>query len=673
MAQTITPMRPTFKGENIPQALKAQARWAPWKAVWSEKRGKWDKIPCSPRAPFYGLSTAKPEKWVSFEAAVAALEANPDTFAGVGYVMTGPHGLVGTDLDRCVDGNTIAPWALEIVKDLASYTELSPSGNGLRIFTMGEVAADWTNHDVGVEVYGGNEPRFLTVTGDRLKMSALDVQDPPAGALDSLTARYARERSTTNNVISLTLPELLDELLVPSLSELDIGYAARDFLTDGTHRGDRSRELFATATALYGAGLSDDEVFSILATNPHTMEIALDHRRHDQDRALMYLWVEHCQKAKARASSKVASLDDFEVLENGTNPTGTSVESAQAATNSVASSAGLRFAFKQAADFTVRAHTRWAIKRVLPLAEMGVIYGESGAGKSFFALDLVMAVATGQPWRDHKTTQGTVAYICAEGAGGFALRIKAYGEHYGTDLPALPLHVLGDAPNLLERTDVKDLVAALRALGKVDVVVVDTLAQVTPGANENSGEDMGRALAHCKSIHRATGAMVLLVAHAGKDTSRGIRGWSGIKGALDVEISVERSDKYRSATLTKVKDGEGEGEEFPFTLESVVLGQDDDGDDITSCVLKAGNQVPKAQRKAEPKGTVQQVVMRVAIQLTDLPGTVTTNQLIDAAVDELPRDETKKTDRRRDTVMRALTSLIEANRISTTGGEVNVL
>jgi hypothetical protein len=672
MAQPITPMRPIFKGENIPQALKSHTRWAPWKAVWSEKRGKWDKIPCYPRAPFYGLSTAKPEKWQSFDVAVAAFKANPDIFAGVGYVMTGPHGLVGTDLDGCVDGNTIAPWALEIVQDLASYTELSPSGKGLRIFTLGEVAADWMNHDVGVEVYGGNEPRFLTVTGQRLKMSEHDVVAPAAGVMAALSTRYARERSTTSNVISLTLPEILDELAVPNIAELDIGYAARDFLADGTHRGDRSRELFAAAVSLYSAGLTDDEVFSVLATNAHAFEVALDHRRHDNDRALMYLWVEHCQKAKARASSKVASLDDFEVPESEPNKPLALAESAQAAINSVAKPAGMRFAFKQAADFTVRAPTKWAIKKVLPLAEVGVIYGESGAGKSFFALDLVMAIATGQPWREHKVTQGTVAYICAEGAGGFSLRIKAYAEHYGTDLPTLPLHVLGDAPNLLEKIDVKDLVAALRTIGKVDVVVVDTLAQATPGANENSGEDMGRALSHCKAIHRATGAMVLLVAHAGKDTSRGIRGWSGIKGALDVEISVERSDKYRSATLTKVKDGDGEGEEFPFTLESVVLGQDEDGDDITSCVLKAGNQVPKAQRKAEPKGVWQSVVLKTAIELTDLPGTVTTNQLIDASVNQMPAEEGKR-DQRRKNVLRAVEGLVSANRITTVGGEVQVL
>lgn len=672
MAQPITPMRPTFKGENIPQALKAQARWAPWRAVWSEKRGKWDKIPCSPRAPFYGLSTAKPERWVSFEAAVAAMEANPDTFAGVGYVMTGPHGLVGTDLDRCVEGNTIAPWALEIVQELASYTELSPSGNGLRIFTMGEVAADWTNHEVGVEVYGGNEPRFLTVTGQRLKMSVLDVVAPAAGVLEALGTRYARERSTTSNVISMTLPEILDDLLVPDVAELDISYAARDFLTEGTHRGDRSRELFATATALYGAGLTDDEVFSVLATNPHTMEIALDHRRHDQDRALMYLWVEHCQKAKARASSKVASLDDFEVLESEPKQPLAQTDTAQAAINSVAKP--LRFNIQQAGDFCEGEPAEWLVDDVLPDADVSAIIGESGSGKTFWVVDLLMAVARGVPWRDRDTKQGAVFYICAEGAGGFRKRLNAYAQFHGFDLSTVPFYVLGDCPNLMEKGDIKDLLEAINQMPeKAAVICADTWAQVTAGANENSGEDMGRALAHCKVLRRKTKATVVLVAHTGKNADRGMRGWSGVKGALDAEITVERSGEYRSATITKLKDGEGEGSEFAFTLESVHLGTTPKGKDITSCVVKAGNNVPKAQRKAEPKGKWQQVVLRVAVQLTDLPGTVTTNQLIDTAVNEMPKDEDSKRDRRRELVIQALEALVAANRLSTSGGHVNVL
>jgi len=664
MAQPTQPLRPFDGADNIPQALKANARWAPWRAVWSERRQKWDKIPRQPNG--YGLSTAKPDRWLTFDAALAAYRARPDDFAGLGYVMTGPHGLVGVDLDHCVDGNTVAPWALEIVQAMGTYTELSPSGTGLRCFARGEVDADWTNHEQGIEVYAGHEPRFLTVTGQRLRMSGLDVVAPPEGLLASLAQRYARAK-TTATVISLSIPDLIDDLLLPDVAALDIPYQAKDFLIEGTSRGDRSRELFSAAVALYGAGLDDAEVLSVLAASPHAYGVALDHRRQDNDRALMYLWVEHAQKAKGRAGSKVATVDDFDdVSEPG--------ETKSLAAKDVGPAKPMRFALQQAAEFVMRKPVSWLIKGVLPKGDVGAVFGESGAGKSFFALDLVMAVATGAAWKGHEVRQqGAVAYICAEGAGGFTRRIQAYAEHHGVDLAAAPLFVLGDAPNFIEKVDVIDLKAALKVLPPLQVIVVDTLAQVTPGANENSGEDMGRALAHCRGLARATGALVLLVAHAGKDAARGLRGWSGIKGALDVEIQVERSDKYRSATITKMKDGEGEGEEFAFSLVTVALGQDEDGDEITSCVLQHGASVPHAQRRAEPKGVWQQAVMRVAVGLTDLPGVVTSSQLIDAAVNEMPRDETKKDDRRRDNIVRAVQALVTANRLSVAGGTVNVL
>jgi hypothetical protein len=665
--QPTTTQRP-FKGDNIPATLKANARWAPWKAVFNEKRQKFDKIPHQAKAPYYGISTAKPERWYSYEQALQAYLDNPTLFAGVGYVMTGPHGVVGIDLDDCVHDNVIAPWALEVIQDLASYTELSPSGKGLRILAAGEIANDWTNHDVGIEVYGGHEPRFLTVTGQRLKMSVHEVAAPAASVFVALDAQYAKVKSTAT-IISLHLPELVDEILLPDVASLGLPYQATDFLSEGTHRGDRSRELFATAVALYAAGLADDEVLSLLVNNQHAFDVAMDHRRCDHDRALMYLWVEHCQKAKARATSKVASVEDFEDISPSTELVALEAR-APSAIEKIAKAP--RFTFSQAADYLNRKPVTWLIKKVLPHGDVGAVFGESGAGKSFFALDLVMAIAAGTPWKGHEVRQGTVAYVCAEGAGGFTTRLRAYGEHHGVDLAALPVHVLGDAPNFLEKADIRDLTASTKTLGPLSVIVVDTLAQVTAGGNENSGEDMGRALAHCKALSSATGAMVLLVAHSGKDSARGLRGWSGIKGALDVEILVERSDKYRSATITKMKDGEGEGEEFAFSLHSVTVGQDEDGDDITSCVIQHGEAVAKSDRKAPPKGVWQQVVLRQAVALTDLPGVVTASQLIEASVAEMPEEEGKR-DRRRNLVMRALEALVAANRLSTSGGTVNVL
>lgn len=647
--------------DHIPATLRRYpTHWAPWAASWDEKRQKFDKIPRQAHSTARGASTHG--AWWSFDEALAGfhvLELSSLHGGGVGFNMTGTSDLIGIDLDRCVSDGVLEPWAREIVDQAASYAEVSPSGHGVRIFVQGSLPQDWNDHERGIEVYAGHTARFLTVTGRRLDGCPDDVQPAPGGFLDWLRATYPPREKTKAE--SSPMPALPSPGEIPDHHDLDLPYQAGDFLTSGEHRGDRSRELFATAVALFAAGLWEAQVFGLLANNEHAMAVALDHRRQDHDRALAYLWTEHCLKAKARASSKVATADDFEV-----------VEDRKPSADAVAPE--LRFPYYQAAEFTRAEPVRWAIKGVLPRAETCAIVGESGSGKTFLTLDMLMAIATGLDWRGHKVTQEPVLYICAEGAAGFRLRLRAWAEHHGVDLAGVPFYVVGDAPNLLEKADIKDLLATMKALPETPgVICADTWAQVTAGGNENSGEDMGRALGHCKVIHKATRATVVIVAHTGKDASRGMRGWSGVKGALDAEITVERSDTYRSATVTKMKDGSTEGEEFAFELGGVTLGSDVDGEAITSCVVHHRASVPRNQRKGAATGKWQQLALRVARDLTDLAGaTVTTTELIDAAVNQMPVEDGKR-DRRREHVLAAVESLVAANRLSVAGGVVNVL
>jgi hypothetical protein len=148
--------------------------------------------------------------------------------------------------------------------------------------------------------------------------------------------------------------------------------------------------------------------------------------------------------------------------------------------------------------------------------------------------------------------------------------------------------------------DITDVVRAITKAEGIDVIIVDTFAQVTPGANENGGEDMGVALRNARVIREATGAMVLLVHHSGKDASRGARGWSGIRAAADVEMEVARIEDshVRVLRVSKQKDGD-DTFEWGFTLETVMLGEDSDGDPITSLVV-VPSEVPKPV--AEDKG-----------------------------------------------------------------------
>lgn len=683
MSQQETPTIRPFNGENIPDSLKANPRWAPWRAVWNVKRQKFDKIPAHAKPPYHGISTAKPDRWSTYDVALKAYTDNPGVFGGLGYVMTTPHGVVGIDLDNCVEDNTIAPWAQEVIDRLASYTELSPSGNGLRILVEGTIPHDWTNHDVGIEVYGGHEPRFLTITGQRLRVSPHVVQACAPDVLEGLTAQYAKVK-TAATAITLELPDILDSDEISGLDELGLHYAARDFLTDGSHRGDRSRELFATAVALYNAGLTDEEVFSLLALNPFAFEVALDHRRQDSDRALMYLWVEHCQKGKAK-STPVASLADFENLAPAQPvPDDQPAELAGDADDFDVVDEGVisvhtpaapkhRFAFTPGEEFfdpSIEA-TRWTIKRLLPETGLGMVFGPSMSGKTFFALDLAMSVALGREWRGQKVNQGQVAYICAEGGTGFRKRGAAYMQYHGIERSGLPMHLLADAPSLLERGDVKDLIVSLRSIKGLKLVVMDTLAQMTPGANENASEDMGRAMNHCNKIVAATGALVLLVGHTGKDEGRGHRGWSGMPAAFDVSIQLERNGDYRAATIVKMKDGEGEGRVYPFHLTGVELGRDEDNEAVTSCVALPGGK-EGIEAPDDDLTDNQRRVLQAVRDVADLCGEADLVDVRNAAKDSMPKPGKGKQDNRMRDVDRAYKNLIATKRLLEDSGSVQI-
>ncbi len=316
-----------------------------------------------------------------------------------------------------------------------------------------------------------------------------------------------------------------------------------------------------------------------------------------------------------------------------------------------------RFALVHPSDFAAAPPTPWLIRDVLPKAETAVLYGPSGSGKSFLGIDMGFAVATGTDWRGKRTRKGRVVYIAAEGAGGVRKRLKAYATHYGIDLSSVDLRVIPVAPNFLEKKDALDVAKAILDWGRVDLVIVDTWAQVLPGANENSGEDVGKALSHCKGIHRATGALVLLIHHSGKDETKGARGWSGLRAAADAEMEVSRSDDLRLLSVTKQKDGD-DGAEFGFRLLVVPLGLDDEGEEITSCVVEHTDHARSDMRKGKGLGNNQAIVRDTIDSLFDIDGgdRVPYEAAGKAGVEAMPEPENGR-DRRRNLVVRALSTL----------------
>jgi hypothetical protein len=238
-------------------------------------------------------------------------------------------------------------------------------------------------------------------------------------------------------------------------------------------------------------------------------------------------------------------------------------------------------------------------------------------------------------------------------------RVQAYALANDVPLAGLPMAFIDVAPNFLEVADVKAVIKQMRLKGHFDIVVVDTLAQVMAGGNENSGEDMGKVLAYCREITRLTGAMVILIHHSGKDESRGARGWSGLRAACDFEFEIIRADRDRVATVTKMKGG-ADGAEYGFRLRTLVVGKDEDGDDETTCVVDYTDSSRASVAASQgPKGDNQKIIMEKTVGMIDLAGTgVTFNEIVSVVWPFYPREDETKRDQRKANVARDLRTLI---------------
>jgi putative DNA primase/helicase len=145
---------------EFPAEMKEKPVWCLWK--YGYRDGKKTKIPY--RNLGQTAASDNPKTWISFGIAVTNLHKFPDKVDGIGCFVH--DGYTFFDIDDCRNGvsGELEPWAAEIVSELNTYAELSPSGTGVHVYLRGAVQdASKIN---GCEIYSKN--RFFTVTGERL-------------------------------------------------------------------------------------------------------------------------------------------------------------------------------------------------------------------------------------------------------------------------------------------------------------------------------------------------------------------------------------------------------------------------------------------------------------------------------------------------------------------------
>jgi hypothetical protein len=265
---------------------------------------------------------------------------------------------------------------------------------------------------------------------------------------------------------------------------------------------------------------------------------------------------------------------------------------------------------------------RWTVKHVIPAASIGMLFGGSGTFKSFLALDAALHVVHGLPWMGRITASGPVLYIAAEGGAGLWGRIDAWHRSRNLKWQNAPLYVVPTAVDLT--VDAWRVVDAAQAVGVCPaMVIVDTLSQTYSG-EENSANEMAAYLREIGLRFRQLwNCSVLLVHHTGHQATERPRGSSSIRANIDFLMGVFRDEREMLATVSCVKQKDGElFKDAVFSLSVAKLGQDEDGDEITSLVarhLGTDGEVLEARQSEAEAGRGGRTHALIALVMNGMP------------------------------------------------------
>ncbi len=573
--------------DDIPPLMKSLKQWIVWKAGPIRPDGKFEKKPQDSRTgrthdPFDSSI------WLSFSDACKALENGK--FSGLGFVLDGepvdetangePVYLIGLDIDEksgLLDGQPL-PIKQTWLRLGKPYAEASPSGKGVRMFALSKEPLKNHNKD-GLEIYISK--RYLTVTGNALGGMLKDCTE----SLKEVCAEWFGPEEPES--LPKHQPRMFADLLQSAPPPETPENIARIQSMLSVISADCGYEVWRNliwAIAATGWACAEDIAHNWSSTAPHRFD----------EGGFQTLW-RNFKPARGIGYGTLVHM----AKEAGWKPA-TKTESPQEEK---------RFSLLKSCDLALLPPLTWLVKGVMPAQGIAAVYGPPGSGKSFFVLDMLAAVARGKDWFGRRVIEVPVIYCALEGTAGIKQRVQAWERKQGQPLPD-NFRVMLDSLRLNSAEDVVILADELASQGLSDgVVVIDTLNQAAPEANENASEDMGPLIRNAKLLQSLTNGLVVLVHHTGKDATRGLRGHSSLLAALDAAIEISRDQDVRQWQTVKSKDGV-DGAACRFKLEVVPLGLDSDGDEITSCVVVRSLATINSTKK-EPQGKNQKIALNI--------------------------------------------------------------
>lgn len=535
----------------------------------------------------------------------------------VGFVFNEADGFWFLDIDACLEESPAgAQWsalAHSLMQRLAGAAiEVSQSGRGLHLFGRGAVPKhSCKNIPLGLELY--THDRFVALTNVR---TVGDAGADVSGAISAIAAEYFPPNPhgeiagwTAEPVEEWSGPENDEELIKIALSsgKRSAGAAFGDkhvtFEDLWTANADALERRWPSDKGGYDASQADAALASHLGfwTGKNCERIRTLMLRSALVRPKWDDRPEWLETTIMRAASVV-----------------TNVASGPSKTPSQPPSVGTTRNIAINFDGDLRpGPPRELVKKMLPAEGIAFIGGQSGAGKTFVAVDLAVALASdkGQELFGRRVRERVgVVIVAAEGYGTLPDRLHVAKEHRKIACP-LPIACIDFDLNLSSSADATKLCEKFEEVAKdfsiqfgvrLGAIIIDTLAAAFALENENDNAEAAAAIRRLREIQSATGAVIIPVHHYGKSGDTGLRGASALRAGADVVLSVlaERNEitgvvTNRRLALAKSRTRE-EGPISGFDLRVVPIGFDEDGDVFGSCIVVLNDGGAAAFRTKNP-------------------------------------------------------------------------
>jgi AAA domain len=582
---------------NLPSALTSLVKiphWVLWR--WKQTKNKadevkWTKVPYQPDGT--NAKNNDPKTWNSYTVVVDAMPK----FDGIGFCLFNSD-FGAFDIDHCRNPQTgeLDPWAADLVERVASYTEVTVSGTGLRIIGEGSGPKLHrklpVSNGVSLEAYRKAE-RYIVITGNPLNgfgITNIDEHlDTTVAWLDAKKDKADRE-SKANGQESPG-GEGGDKLeRIIRLGE------------NGEFKGDKSNAVWFVVCEMLRQGYVDTSIVSTLLDRANKISVHVYAQPKPREYAERQI-----AKAKAKnPSTKVEVLPESQWY--GEKP--------------IASPPQL-------------------IKGLLPQTGVASIGGQSGTGKTFHGIHLATCLIPDCEQyhyidRYKINRKGGVVFFALEGKSAFPVRADvAFAEVLKKQMEFGERHKLPFAfnsyePNLFEKGPdaliklIERDAQRMRKDFSVDLVAVflDTMGLAACFENEDKAAQVLKVVAGLTKLSDATGALAIVIDHFGKNQQAGLRGSSAKRGGVETVLAcICDRDKEGNAIdlrmwLEKIRDGEA-GRIIPYRLKTVPWGVDEDGDPVTSCTIQWEPNRPPVKQGASRRKT--DVTMEQALDAVALP------------------------------------------------------